>query len=406
MPPCPPTAHATDAHCEITGDPAQHAPRTLSSPPPSGIASITPHQRPMGHRNDSQRRSTAHPTGAGTALAIPRHILSHASLSTALVIASDIASPSDTTESDTTGRAIASDHHGRRPRPRATAASILRMTPSCTSSRMPPVHPSIPLARYVREYGGDRATPRHVIIPIPLASGTRMGDKQDIHANNRFRRRAQGRLEGRAPSWRGVVFRPADWRKGAAGVTRKEGEGTEGEEGEIDAPRTSQQYWILRDGHWTRASPMQKAAASTNPRRSNDSDEVISDARHGTDRAIFAKAPIQLRIEIKICHWNEGERQREHTSHDRFIQHTGVTKKRHVYLPAEGAEGIQEQQQSIILRIRVDAKKIRYLLRHVADDDSCGYRGLLVPVPVLDINREIPIAMFIRQEFVRRASQS
>jgi hypothetical protein len=35
-----------------------------------------------------------------------------------------------------------------------------------------------------------------------------------------------------------------------------------------------------------------------------------------------------------------------------------------------------------------------------------GYRGLLVPVSVLDTDCEIPIAMSIRQEFVRRASQT
>ncbi|KAJ7866627.1 hypothetical protein B0H14DRAFT_2573358 [Mycena olivaceomarginata] len=54
--------------------------------------------------------STALPTGAGTAaaLAILRRIPSHALLSTALVIASDIASSSDPTASDTTASAIAS----------------------------------------------------------------------------------------------------------------------------------------------------------------------------------------------------------------------------------------------------------------------------------------------------------
>jgi hypothetical protein len=64
---------------------------------------------------------------------------------------------------------------------------------------------------------------------------------------------------------------------GAMSVTRKKGEGTEGEEGEIDVPRTSQQHhWILRDRHWTRASPMQKAASSTKSQRSNNSGDVIS----------------------------------------------------------------------------------------------------------------------------------
>jgi hypothetical protein len=42
---------------------------------------------------------------------------------------------------------------------------------------------------------------------------------------------------------------------GAMSVTRKKGEGTEGEEGKIDVPGTSQQHWILRDRHRTRASP-------------------------------------------------------------------------------------------------------------------------------------------------------
>ncbi|KAJ7803707.1 hypothetical protein B0H14DRAFT_3487068 [Mycena olivaceomarginata] len=103
------------------------------------------------------------------------------------------------------------------PRPSTTAltaASILRMIFSRTSARMPHFHPSIhPFAPYVPEYSTRRRRgARHVIIPVsrrvaialpaPLASGTRMGDEQDIRANTHCRRTARGR----APSQSGVVF--------------------------------------------------------------------------------------------------------------------------------------------------------------------------------------------------------
>ncbi|KAJ7229630.1 hypothetical protein C8J57DRAFT_1534387 [Mycena rebaudengoi] len=155
---------------------------------------------------NSLHRSTAHPTGADTAaaLAIPRHIPSHVSLSTALVIASDIASPSDTTVSGSAGaRRLPSTTTAH-----AAAASIRCIT-SRTSSRMSSlsIHPSP--SRRMGESSDPthrRRRARHAIIPVlrrvaiaqpaPLASRTRISEEQDIHANTRCRRRAQGRLEG------------------------------------------------------------------------------------------------------------------------------------------------------------------------------------------------------------------
>ncbi|KAJ7708393.1 hypothetical protein B0H14DRAFT_2646683 [Mycena olivaceomarginata] len=99
--------------------------------------------------------------------------------------------------------------------PPLTFAHSISVLPSCTASQIPIPH--------------RVAT----ALPPPLASSTRMGDEQDINVTHEHLLPAQGARTARG----GRVA-------GAMSVTRKEGEGTEGE---INVPGKSQQHWILGD---------------------------------------------------------------------------------------------------------------------------------------------------------------